>query len=162
MPDPGLHGGGLHIHKSGGNLNPHFDYSIHPKLKKQRKINIIYYCSSDPGLRESGTGQLGLWSGDEQSPKKLNKIVEPIFNRAIIFDTTQNSWHGIVDPLPEDCLFSRKSLAIYYLQEPAENCDPRTRALFAPREWQCDDKNVIELIKERSSEATYASAYIKK
>jgi hypothetical protein len=42
VPDNGLHGGGLHIHSGGGNLNPHLDYSIHPKLGLQRKINIIY------------------------------------------------------------------------------------------------------------------------
>ena len=29
--DPGLHGGGIHIHKNGGKLNPHLDYYIHPK-----------------------------------------------------------------------------------------------------------------------------------
>ena len=54
VPDNGLHGGGLHIHSGGGNLNPHLDYSIHPKLGLQRKINIIYYCSSDEQLLEGG------------------------------------------------------------------------------------------------------------
>ena len=42
IADAGLHGGGLHIHSAGGNLNPHLDYSIHPKLQLQRKINNIY------------------------------------------------------------------------------------------------------------------------
>ena len=37
-PDYGLHGGGLHCHKKGGKLNTHLDYSIHPKLKLQRKL----------------------------------------------------------------------------------------------------------------------------
>ena len=36
-PDHGLHGGGWHIHGKGGNLNPHLDYSIHPKCGLQRK-----------------------------------------------------------------------------------------------------------------------------
>lgn len=42
--DPGLHGGGWHIHGPGGNLNPHYDYSIHPKVGLQRKVNIIFTC----------------------------------------------------------------------------------------------------------------------
>src|ERR1700733_13450869 len=37
--DIGLHGGGWHIHASGGKLNPHLDYSIHPKMGLQRKLN---------------------------------------------------------------------------------------------------------------------------
>lgn len=88
-PDCGLHGGGLHIHGSGGNLNPHFDYSIHPKVKLQRKLNIIYYCSSDEDFDTSLYGQLGLWSGDCKQPYELESIVEPKFNRAVIFDTTK-------------------------------------------------------------------------
>ena len=41
--DFGLHGGGWHIHGDGGKLNPHLDYSIHPKLGLQRKLNLILY-----------------------------------------------------------------------------------------------------------------------
>ena len=42
----GSNGGGWHIHPSGGKLNMHLDYSIHPKLALQRKINIIVYLNS--------------------------------------------------------------------------------------------------------------------
>ena len=38
--DVGLNGGGWHIHKKGGKLNTHLDYSIHPKLHLQRKLNL--------------------------------------------------------------------------------------------------------------------------
>ncbi len=57
--DPGLHGGGWHAHGPGGNLNPHLDYSIHPKLGLQRKLNIILYISSE--LKPAHGGHLGLW-----------------------------------------------------------------------------------------------------
>ena len=40
-PDIGLHGGGVHFHPTGGNLNLHKDYSIHPKLGMMRKLNLI-------------------------------------------------------------------------------------------------------------------------
>ena len=39
--DVGLNGGGWHIHRQGGKLNTHLDYSLHPKLGLQRKLNII-------------------------------------------------------------------------------------------------------------------------
>lgn len=32
LPDAGLNGGGWHIHAHGGKLNPHLDYSLHPKI----------------------------------------------------------------------------------------------------------------------------------
>ena len=48
--DIGLHGAGWHIHGNGGKLNVHLDYSIHPKLKLQRKYNLILFipCLSFP------------------------------------------------------------------------------------------------------------------
>jgi Rps23 Pro-64 3,4-dihydroxylase Tpa1-like proline 4-hydroxylase len=157
--DPGLHGGGWHIHGAGGNLNPHFDYSIHPKLGLQRKINIIIYLSST--LKKEDGGYLGLWSHDESSnkPNKLIAEIEPKFNRAVIFDTTQKSWHGMSRPLSQPEGVYRKSLAIYYLTDAPGDADPRQRALFAPREEQKNDINVLNLIQRRSDPDLYSSAY---
>lgn len=157
--DPGLHGGGWHIHGTGGNLNPHYDYSIHPKVGLQRKINLIIYVS--PELEESHGGHLGLWSHDanNNAPEELIKEVQPKFNRAVIFDTTQNSWHGMSRPLIQPEGIYRKSLAIYYLTDPPSNADPRERALFAPRENQKGDESVETLIKQRADANQYSSAY---
>lgn len=157
--DPGLHGGGWHIHGTGGNLNPHFDYSIHPKVGLQRKINIIIYISSD--LKEEDGGHLGLWVHDEKNnqPGELLKIIQPKFNRAVIFDTTQNSWHGMCRPLTQPQGVYRKSLAIYYLTDPPQNVDPREKALYAPRDDQKGDPEIDELIKQRSSSVAYSKVY---
>lgn len=157
--DPGLHGGGWHIHASGGNLNPHLDYSIHPKVGLQRKLNIIIYLGSD--LVESHGGHLGLWShdNDNNSPADLIKEVQPKFNRAVLFDTTQNSWHGMSRPLIQPNGIYRKSLAVYYLTQPPLYVDMRERALFAARDSQKGDKEVKELIKVRSDSKGFAKAY---
>lgn len=150
--DYGLHGGGWHIHGAGGNLNPHLDYSIHPKSGLQRKLNIIIYLSSNliPDLHG---GHLGFWSHDEQrnQPKEVCKEVAPIFNRAVIFDTTQNSWHGMSQKLTlsSNSNIFRKSLAIYYLIDPSPNSKKNLRALFAPRDEQKGDKKIIDLINKR-------------
>ena len=82
-PDYGLHGGGLHIHGRGGNLNIHKDYSIHPRLKMQRKLNLIVYMSDD--WDPTWGGGLELWSNNSETnrPKELVKTIEPKFNRAI-------------------------------------------------------------------------------
>ena len=47
IADYGMHGGGWHMHGRGGKLNMHKDYSIHPKLGMERRINIIIYMTPD-------------------------------------------------------------------------------------------------------------------
>lgn len=157
--DEGLHGGGWHMHAAGGNLNPHLDYSIHPKLGLQRKLNIIIYLSED--MREEYGGHLGLWTHDTESnrPGKLVKEVAPKFNRAVLFDTTQDSWHGMSRKLEQPDSIFRKSMAVYYLCEPIGQVDPRGRALFAPREDQIGDKEVDRIIELRSQVTQSANVY---
>lgn len=148
--DNGLNGGGWHILSKGGKLNPHLDYSLHPKLKLERKLNIIIYLEKE--WQEEWGGHLGLYSETEaDSPKKLEIEIEPKFNRAIFFDTTQNSWHGLSRVVDCPKGFSRKSMAVYYLTQPSKHTDTRGRALFSPTEEQAGNQDVIGLIHRRSS-----------
>ncbi len=157
--DMGLNGGGWHMHGRGGNNNIHLDYNIHPKMNLQRKLNIIVYMTK--GWQSSWNGGLELWTGYEtaKEPKELVKVVENKFNRAIIFDTTQNSWHGLPNTIecPEGII--RKSIAAYYLCAAPAQSEERGRALFAPREEQKNDESVKELIKKRASISDSASVY---
>lgn len=157
--DPGLHGGGWHIHGKNGNLNPHYDYSIHPKIGLQRKINIIIYLSSS--LRPEHGGHLGLWEHDSiaNTTGKLVHEVFPKFNRAVIFDTTQHSWHGMSRLLNQPDGIYRKSMAVYYLTDPPPGVDTRERALFAPRDSQKDNLSVQKLIQDRADSVNYSKVY---
>jgi len=150
-PDIGLHGGGLHIHERGGKLNVHLDYSIHPKLKLQRKLNLILYLGEN--WNPEWGGGLELWSHNNQTNRPDKKIVtiDNVFNRAVLFDTTQNSWHGFPNPLtcPENTY--RKSIAVYYLTDAPEGTDPRPRALYAPSKEQENNPEILKLIQERVS-----------
>jgi len=158
--DPGLNGGGWHMHKRGGKLNTHLDYSMHPKLNLQRKFNIIIYLNSEWDV--AWGGELGLWGGgSEEFPGELVKSVMPNFNRAIIFDTTQNSWHGLPSPLKCPDNQYRKSIAVYYLCEP-DNGSLRGKALFSPTAEQTDDPEIATLIKRRSEVSTASNVYITK
>lgn len=143
--DCGLNGGGLHIHARGGKLNVHKDYETHPKLGLDRKLNLIVYLNSE--WRDEWGGALGLWKGSEDRPDWMVKALAPKFNRAVIFDTSQNSWHGL--PYPIDCPEGqyRKSLAVYYLTEPQGST--RTKALFAPTAEQEGDPEIAALIQRR-------------
>ncbi|QWD49718.1 2OG-Fe(II) oxygenase [Polynucleobacter paneuropaeus] len=158
--DSGLHGGGWHMHANGGNLNPHLDYSIHPKVDLQRKLNLIIYLSEDLKPAFHG-GHFGLWSHDQdtEQPRCLVKEIEPVFNRAVIFDTTQNSWHGISRPLIQPQGIYRKSMAVYYLCEPTQDAPKNQRALFAPREDQKKDQGIKKLIELRAGVDTSSQVY---
>ena len=129
-PDIGLHGGGWHMHSKSGKLAVHLDYSIHPKLNLQRKLNLIVYLEED--YDPSWGGSLQLWSHDKDNKRPLNKVkeIEPIFNKAIIFDTTQKSWHGFPEPIhpPEGKM--RKSFAVYYMTDITSTAEERYRAHY--------------------------------
>ena len=144
--DIGLHGGGYHCHSKGGKLNVHLDYDTHPKLNLQRKLNLIIYVSKE--WKSEWGGGLGLWSGNKDN-LVCEKVIDIKFNRAVLFDTTQNSWHGLPDPIncPENV--GRNSLAIYYL-EPLKKLNDRYRALFIPSDSQRGDSKIQEFCIERS------------
>lgn len=149
QPDYGLHGAGWHMHGRGGKLNVHLDYNLHPKLKLQRKLNLIYYLTED--WDSSWGGGLELWSHDPVTgkPKELVKVVDNKFNRAILFDTTQNSWHGFATPITCPDNVFRKSIAMYYLIEAPTDAVERMRALYAPSEEQKNDPEIEKLILDR-------------
>ena len=157
--DYGLNGGGWHMHGPGGNLNIHVDYNMHPKLHMQRKLNIIVYLTKD--WDTSWGGGLELWSHDESEnkPMKKEKTVDNIYNRAILFDTTQDSWHGLPDTIkcPEGHL--RKSIAAYYVCPAAAQTENRSRAMYVPRKDQEGDESIKELIKKRADFTQSADAY---
>lgn len=158
--DYGLNGGGWHLHGRGGNNNIHLDYNVHPKLGEQRKLNIILYLTKN--WQTEWGGGLELWSNDpdKKMPKELKKVVENKYNRAIIFDTTQNSWHGLPNFIncPENVV--RKSIAVYFVQPKPEITENRGRALFYPREEQINDPKIYDLIKKRSDVNLSSQVYV--
>ena len=139
-------------------MNTHLDYSIHPKLDLQRKLNLLVYLNSN--WKSTWGGFLGLWGNEtSKKPGKLIKSIEPKFNRAVIFDTTQNSWHGLPKPITCPNNQYRKSIAIYYLCKKNKNVSKRGKALFSPTNEQTNDKKIIDLIKRRSSIKNAKSVY---
>jgi len=109
IPDPYLEGGGFHEIKPGGFLKLHVDFHKHRKMNLDRRLNLLVYLNED--WDESYGGHFELW---ERDMSRCAVKIAPLFNRAALFSTTGDSWHGHPDPLtcPQDR--SRKSLALYY------------------------------------------------
>jgi Rps23 Pro-64 3,4-dihydroxylase Tpa1-like proline 4-hydroxylase len=152
--DAGLHGGGIHRTKAGGHLNLHIDYAIHPKLFAERRLNLIIYLN--PEWRTEWLGQLELWAGDGK-PEHFIKKVEPGWNKAVLFATGDNSWHGFPEPLRCPTTVTRTSLAMYYCSLTRPNTSERYKARFVPSQQQANDPAIVELC-ERRADATHAES----
>ena len=109
LPDPYFLGGGLHETKSGGYLGIHADFNVHEKLRLKRRINLLIYLNKE--WQGTYGGNLELW--DTKMTAK-QKDIPPTFNRAVIFNTDSNSFHGHPEPLNTPSNISRRSLALYY------------------------------------------------
>lgn len=122
IADPTLEGGGLHQSKRNGFLNIHADFTVHPhKRNWRRRVNLLVYLNKD--WKPEYKGDLELWSRDM---KACEMKISPVFNRCVVFNTDEDSYHGLPEPIqcPED--MTRKSIALYYFTEEKEM--PKKRA----------------------------------
>jgi Rps23 Pro-64 3,4-dihydroxylase Tpa1-like proline 4-hydroxylase len=109
IPDPYYVGGGLHETKVGGHLSVHADFNLHNGLNAQRRLNLLVYLNDD--WDESYGGHLELW---DQKMEKCHHRVLPTIGRAVVFNTSLDSYHGQPDPLTCPPNRSRRSIATYY------------------------------------------------
>ena len=109
IPDPYFTGGGLNITDRGGLLDVHVDGNYHDATGLNRRFNSIIYLNK--GWQENWGGEFCLY--DSHGNECLKKVA-PIFNRLIIFNTHDKSFHGLPEPInfPENK--NRKSIILYY------------------------------------------------
>ena len=110
IADDAMEGGGLHKSLTGGFLNIHADFTVHPlRPTWRRRVNLLLYFNQE--WPTAYGGELELWSSDM---KRCEKSISPIANRAVIFSTERDSFHGHPEPLRGPQGIARKSLALYY------------------------------------------------
>ncbi|WP_170113255.1 2OG-Fe(II) oxygenase [Ahniella affigens] len=128
LPDPHLHGAGIHLSKRGDHLGIHADFNWHEGLRAHRRINLLIYLNDDD-WQETWGGELEIWSTDAA---RKEKSVAPIFNRAVIFNTRSDTFHGHPTPLATPEHTYRRSLAMYYYstERPADELRPVHNTLY--------------------------------
>lgn len=109
IPDPYFTGGGLNVTMRGGLLDVHVDGNYHDATGLNRRLNALVYFNE--GWQESWGGEFGVYNetGDE-----CLKKVAPLFNRLVIFDSHDKSFHGLPDPVNFPEGVPRKSIILYY------------------------------------------------
>lgn len=113
LPDDQLVGGGMHQTGPRGHLDVHVDFNYIEERKLHRRLNILVYFNKD--WKPEWGGNVELWDKDV---KVCHHSSSPIFNRCVVFATSDISYHGVTAvKCPEGN--SRKSFAAYYYTKEA-------------------------------------------
>jgi len=111
--DPSYLGGGTHDNRHGQDLDPHVDFNHHPENGWQRRLNLILYLNSEWDPNWGGMLELHT---EPRSTKNAVTPISPLFNRCVVFETTEYSWHGFsrieLPAMMRDR--SRRSIALYF------------------------------------------------
>lgn len=132
--DPWYFGGGTHENRAGQDLDPHVDFNRHPVERWHRRLNLIVYLNHQ--WDDAWGGSLELHSDPRAADDRVT-LVTPLYNRAVIFETTEWSWHGFsrIAPPAERGGVSRKSIALYFYttQRPADELADAHSTIYVDR-----------------------------
>ena len=109
MPDPYFTGGGLNVTMRGGLLDVHVDGNYHDASGLNRRLNALVYLN--PEWQDNWGGEFGVY--DESGDHCLKKVA-PLFNRLVVFDSHDKSFHGLPDPVNFPDGVPRRSILLYY------------------------------------------------
>ncbi len=108
LPDPYLSGGGYHLVPSGGKFDIHADRNMDHNSGLERRLAMLIYLNRD--WRPECRGELELWN---LTATQCEQVIEPIFNRTVIFEVGDKNFHG-VRPVAGGQNFFRKAFAVYF------------------------------------------------
>lgn len=136
-------GSGVHQGFNGSYLDVHVDFSIHPTLKKHRRLNLLIFLNKN--WKEEYGGHCEFWDKDVKN--LVNKAL-PSHNRAVIFECSQISYHGYSTiHIPED--ESRKSFYSYFYTDVAPGVKYHD-TIFKARPEEGMSKKIKTDVKEGS------------
>jgi len=106
------YGYGLHQGGKGSFLDIHIDYNLHPVEKKQRRLNLLLFLSHK--WEDTWGGDLQFWNQDVTN---CMRSIKPVFNRCVIFECNEISYHGYNKITCPDNI-TRKSFYLYFFSSP--------------------------------------------
>lgn len=133
--DPHMYGGGTHENRDGQELDPHIDFNYDPVRKWHRRLNLLIYLNTEWDL--AWGGGIELHSDPRDWEHDQVKAFNCEFNRAVVFETNEHSWHGFRRiRLPEGKKkLSRKCISVYLYTKtrPREEVAPPHGTFYVQR-----------------------------
>jgi len=133
--DPRMYGGGTHENLHGQELDPHVDFNYDEAQQLHRRLNVIVYLNK--GWQREWGGAIEIHSNPRDPATNQIRGFDPIFNRCVMFETNEISWHGFpkISLPPDQRDLSRKSISIYLYTttRPAEEVAPLHGTFYVQR-----------------------------
>ena len=114
LPDPKLLGGGLHETRADGKFGIHRDFDIHAQFGLSNKMVFITYLNR--GWDPAWGAALEIWNVDTGSSARS---IPPEFGTSVLLMHGPKSFHGHPEPMTTPPGQTRRSIAVYYYQNPA-------------------------------------------
>jgi hypothetical protein len=126
LPDPYLQGGGYHVMPRGGKFDVHADRNVAYETGLTRRLSLITYLNKS--WKHEYGGQLELWNHDGSC---CVTVVEPLFNRTVIFEIADQNFHGVPSPIACPPGQDRCCFVVYYHTAQVQNLAPHT-SVYSP------------------------------
>lgn len=112
-----LLGGGLHRTQKGGRLGMHVDFNRHPDTGWYRRLNMLLFANRVYSPLDGGQ----LWLAERMTEDTYDASlrgpnVDPLWNRLVVFETGEHTWHGHPVPWQQEG-YDRLSFAGYWYSE---------------------------------------------
>mmetsp|Transcript_13760 Transcript_13760/g.23265 ORF Transcript_13760/g.23265 Transcript_13760/m.23265 type:complete len:343 (-) Transcript_13760:252-1280(-) len=124
LVDPQVTGAGMSRVPNGGFLSIHADFNKELQSARTkaspgwRRLNLLLYLNEH--WKEEYGGSLELWQKVDDNFEYVKKVL-PLFNRAMIFATTDESLHGHMDLVKHPYGVPRLTFSTYYYTKERED-----------------------------------------
>jgi len=145
LPDPYLQGGGYHIMPRGGKFDVHADRNTAYETGLNRRLSLIIYLNKD--WKPEYGGQFELWNSDAT---RCEGIVQPIFNRTVIFEITDKNFHGVPQRVACPEGRSRDCFLVYYhtARIAGQEAPPPHTSIYGPSLYRKKGSALRKLVRD--------------
>lgn len=135
-------GCGVHQGSNGSYLDIHIDFNIHYDRNIHRRINLLIFLNKD--WKEQYGGMIEMWNANVS---KLEQAYLPGYNRCVIFETNEISYHGYGKiTVPEG--ITRKSFYGYFYTDLRDGAAKYHDTIFKARPEEGLAKKIKTDVKE--------------
>jgi 2OG-Fe(II) oxygenase superfamily len=145
LPDPYLQGSGYHMIPPGGKFDVHQDRNTAYETGLSRRLSLIIYLNKE--WKPEYGGQFELWNSDGT---RQESVVQPIFNRTVIFEIAEGNYHGVPQTVACPAGRNRTSFVAYYhtVGISGKSEKPPHTSLYGPSFYRRDKPLLARIVKD--------------